>query len=103
VNNMDLVCRTTVSRFGNSRAVIIPKNISDFPVKSKIDLFKTADGILIRPVIEWSADKQIEAVDALLSYVSSPENEPLPDDFEKKYLTDDNADDLDFSETVDDR
>ncbi|MCL2051074.1 MAG: hypothetical protein FWG91_05030 [Lachnospiraceae bacterium] len=82
---MDLVCRTTVSRFGNSRAVIIPKSVTDFPLKAKIDLFKTDEGILIKPVKavdEWSAEKQIAIINDILAFVGSNEdNEPLPDNF----------------------
>ncbi|MDR0197347.1 MAG: hypothetical protein LBI36_03915 [Oscillospiraceae bacterium] len=96
---MDLICRTTVSRFGNSRAVIIPKSVSDFPLKSKIDLFKTGEGILIKPVEEWSLEKQNKAISDLLLFAASPENdeEPIPDDFIERYCTDDNTEDLDFS------
>ena len=96
---MDLVCRTTVSRFGNSRAVIIPKSVEDFPLKSKIDLFKTDEGILIKPVSEWSFEKQNKAITDLLLFAASQENaeEPIPDDFIERYCTDDNRDDLDFS------
>jgi antitoxin component of MazEF toxin-antitoxin module len=95
---MDLVCRTTVSRFGNSRAVIIPKSVPDFPLKSKIDLYKTDEGILIKPANEWSAERQSEIIKKTLAFIGSDEdNEPLPDDFIERYCTDDNIDDLDFS------
>ncbi|MCL2107862.1 MAG: hypothetical protein FWH20_00765 [Oscillospiraceae bacterium] len=101
---MDLMCRTTVSQFGNSWAVIIPKTVSDLPPKSEIDLFKTDEGILIKPVGEWSLEKQQKVINDLLLFVNSPENdeEPIPDNFIELYCTDDNKDDLDFSGLEDD-
>ena len=95
---MTLLCRTTVSRFGNSRAVIIPKNVSDFPIKSKVDLFETANGILIKPVGEWSAEAQSKIIGDIISFVGSADDrEPLPDNFAALYCVDDNRDDLDFT------
>jgi antitoxin component of MazEF toxin-antitoxin module len=98
---MELVCRTNVSKYGNSRAVIIPKNVEDFPIKSKIDLYKTDYGILIRPVrsvSEWSAERQSAVINDILAFAGSNEdNEPLTEKFIEQYCNDDNNDDLDFS------
>ncbi|MCL2088947.1 MAG: AbrB/MazE/SpoVT family DNA-binding domain-containing protein [Oscillospiraceae bacterium] len=95
---MNLVCRTTVSRFGNSRAVVIPKSISKFQLKSKIDLYETSNGILIKPVGEWSAEKQNAIISDILAFSGSDkDNEPIPDNFAATYCSDDNTDHLDFS------
>ncbi|MCL2087839.1 MAG: hypothetical protein FWH05_09655 [Oscillospiraceae bacterium] len=95
---MDLVCRTTVSRFGNSRAVIIPKTVPAFPLKSKIELYSTTDGIFIKPVGGWSAEKQSEIIREIIAFTGSDEDdEPITEDFIERYCKDDNIDDLNFS------
>jgi antitoxin component of MazEF toxin-antitoxin module len=79
---MNLLCRTTFSQVGNSQAVIIPKKFMEIlkiPAKSKVELFETHDGIFIKPVREWSAEKQKQIIDDIVSFVGSPEDDELCD------------------------
>jgi antitoxin component of MazEF toxin-antitoxin module len=96
---MNLLCRTTFSQVGNSQAVIIPKKYLEslkIPAKSKVELFETHDGIFIKPIREWSAVKQRQIIDDIVSFVNSPEDDELcdPDEFITAYCCekDDNKD-----------
>ena len=97
---MNLLCRSTVSRLGNSSAVVIPKKVLaslNIALKSKIDVFETEDGILLKPVAEWSAERQTAIISDIVSFVQSPEdNEIIPDDFLDTYCRDNNEEDLNF-------
>jgi antitoxin component of MazEF toxin-antitoxin module len=100
VFEMTLLCRTNFSKVGNSQAVIIPKKYLDFlniPMKSKVDLYETPDGIFIKPVREWSAEKQSDIINDILAFVGSPEDDELiPDDFIETYCHEKDDDSIDW-------
>jgi antitoxin component of MazEF toxin-antitoxin module len=79
---MNLLCRTTFSQVGNSQAVIIPQKFMKslkIPAKSKVEIFETHDGIFIKPVREWSAEKQSQIINDIVSFVGSQEDNELCD------------------------
>ena len=93
--------RTTLSTLGNSSAVILPKkllNTFNIPSRSKIDLFETDDGILIKPTLDWTAENQTETISDFVAFaLSTKDSEPLPENFIESYCRDKCCDKLDFT------
>ena len=89
---MNLLCRTTFSRIGNSQAVIIPQKVMKsmkIPTKSKVELFETNDGIFIKPVREWSAQRQSEIIRDIVAFAGTSEDDECfsPEEFIATYCS----------------
>ena len=89
--------RSALAPFGNSRGIVFPQELlksSKFfcPEKKKIpvDIIETDEGFLVKPIPEWSQERQAQGVMEFLNAVDNLSNEEkntLPDgeEFEKLY------------------
>jgi virulence-associated protein VagC len=95
---MSLLHRTTLTQVGNSQAVIIPRKYLtafNFSVKSKVDLFETADGLLIKPVDNKLDEFMQRQHEIIANFINSADDDEYidPDEFIAEYCTDNNSDD----------
>ena len=89
--------RSALAPFGNSRGVVFPqellKSSKFFGAEKKkipVDIIETDEGFLVKPVPEWSQERQVQGVLNFLNAVdnlSDEERNLLPDgeEFERLY------------------
>jgi hypothetical protein len=87
--------RSNISVVGNSRYAFLPKNFLNSLIfshfntskeKIPVDLIDTPNGILIRPLQEWSAENQLNAGLKLLQVIKeTKDTEPIPENFAEEF------------------
>jgi len=89
--------RSSLAPFGNSRGVVFPQELlkasRHFDAERKkipVDIIETDEGFLVKPVPEWSQERQVQGASKLLKAISGlsvNEKDALPDaeEFERLY------------------
>jgi antitoxin component of MazEF toxin-antitoxin module len=95
LNSYNVSYEANISKIGNAETLFIPKELTKLlhweigsKEKMRVKLCPNEQGeVVIKPINQWSAEKQTKAIEQFLKTVNEtdPNDEPLPDNFEELY------------------